>query len=123
MARRVHFCNTVHDASIYATKHGGLLLSHVQHPDLNHKALSTLIGAGPEGDCLVVCDWSMATGWRVHGDDIQLTFADDYPQPGTAERTNAEGRVAPDKRANGTLRHLQRDEEGRFIVVPEGRLF
>lgn len=89
MTRRVHFCNTYEEALIYADRNDGMLLSNHIHPDENHKALFHFnTGVSP----LLVADISMATGWRVIGDDVVLTFSEAYPKGGSW-REQAEARV------------------------------
>jgi hypothetical protein len=79
-----------------------MVMSAMQHPTDNSKAIKALQGDKP---VTVVADRRSATGWQVTSNEIDVVFADDFDADGPVRR-NAESRIRPSRAFSDTAAPL-----------------
>jgi len=100
MSRRIHWEVTTAEAKAMQHKLGGELLSKVVHPE----QLGESIRKFKAGEITtLVCDHTMMTGWRVEGNDIDITFGRDWGEGDSQARRQAIERVKRVPLAPGQL--------------------
>ncbi len=85
---RVHWTKTTNAAILWARENNGQYMSGLRHPLDNAEVIK---GMKNGRFTAVAVDISMATGWRIEPAEVEVTFADDFPDDGP-HRVQAEAR-------------------------------